>query len=85
MSTGYKNILSTNSIMTREEVLTQQGWEKQDIYDEPRLSEIIELYEEMGLEVHLEPFNPDEETGCVECMKVTPEKFKTVYTRKRTG
>ena len=69
--------------MTRKEDLTQQGWEKQDIYDEPRLSEIVELYEEMGLEVHLEPFNPDEESGCTECMKAIPEKFKTVSTRKK--
>ena len=69
--------------MTREEELIQQGWEKQDIYDEPRLSELFELYEEMGLEVHLEPFNPDEESVCTECMNATPEKFKTVYTRKR--
>jgi hypothetical protein len=70
--------------MTREEELTQQGWEKQNIYDEPRLSETIELYEEMCLEVHVEPFNPDEESGCTECMKAAPEKFKTVYTRKKT-
>ena len=71
--------------MTREEELTQMGWEKQNIYDEPRLSEIVELYEEMGLEVLLEPFNPDEESGCTECMKATAEKFKTVYTRRKMG
>ena len=69
--------------MTRKEELTRKGWEKQDIYDEPRLSEIVELYEEMGLEVLLEPFNPDDEPGCVECMKVTPDKYKTVYTKKK--
>ncbi len=69
--------------MTREEELTQQGWEKQTTYDKPRLSEIVELYEEMGLEVLLEPFNPDDEPGCVECMKMSPEQFKTIYTRKQ--
>ena len=69
--------------MTREEELTQEGWEKQNVYDEPRLSEIIELYEEMGLEVHLEPFKLEEESGCTECMKERPERFKTVYTRKK--
>ena len=69
--------------MTREEELVKEGWEKQTTYDEPRLSEIVEMYQEMDLEVHLEPFNPEEEAGCLECMKQTPERFKTIYTRKK--
>jgi len=38
-----------------EEDLKKQGWVKQTTYDEPRLSEIIEMYEEMDFEVRLEP------------------------------
>jgi len=68
--------------MTREEELIRQGWEKRTTYDEPRLSEIVEMYKEIGFEVHLEPFNPDEELGCAECMKATPENYKTIYTRE---
>ncbi len=67
--------------MTREEILVKEGWEKQTTYDEPRLSEIVEMYKEMDLEIHLEPFNKNEEPGCSECMKATPELFKTIYTR----
>jgi hypothetical protein len=44
---------------TRQEALALQGWERQATYDEPRLSEMAEVYEEIGLEVHLEPFHPD--------------------------
>ncbi len=69
--------------MTREEELVNEGWEKQTTYDEPRLSEIVEMYEEMDLEIHLEPFNQNEEPGCSECMKAAPERFKTIYTRKK--
>ena len=69
--------------MTREEELTSQGWEKQTTHDEPRLSDIVEMYEEMNFEVHLEPFNSDEESGCIECMKAMPDKYKTIYTRKK--
>jgi hypothetical protein len=69
--------------MTREEELTRAGWEKQMTFDEPRLSELVEMYEEIGFEVHLEPFHPDEEPGCTECMKADPDKYKTIYTRKR--
>ena len=39
---------------------------------------------EMGLEVHIEPLNPDEEPGCTTCMKDHPELYKVIYTRKPT-
>ena len=71
--------------MTREEELTRQGWEKKSTYDEPRLSEMAETYREIGLEVHLEPFNPDDEPACASCMAAMPEKYKTIYTRKKPG
>ena len=69
--------------MTFEEKLVKEGWQKQATYDEPRLSEMVETYKEIGLEVHLEPFNPANEPGCTGCMQLTPELFKTIYTRKR--
>jgi hypothetical protein len=67
--------------MSREIELIQTGWTKQSTHDEPRLSDVVEAYEEMGLEVHLESFDPHEEEGCTECMRVSPEKYKTIYTR----
>ena len=66
-----------------EQNLVQAGWEKQATYDDPRLTEMVEMYREIGLDVHLEPFNPDNEEGCTGCMQLTPEKFKTIYTRKK--
>jgi hypothetical protein len=69
--------------MTRKEQLKLQGWERQTTYDEPRLSEMADMYVEIGLEVHLEPFHPDEEPGCTGCMAKKPERFKTIYTRKK--
>ena len=68
--------------MPRTEELIQQGWQKLSTYDEPRLSEIIATYKEIGFEVHLDPFDPSLENGCNECMKAAPERYKTVYTRK---
>ncbi len=69
----------------KKEDLEKQGWIKQTIYDEPKLSEIAEMYREMDLDVHIEPFNPDDETECSECMKVQPDRYKTIYTRKRVN
>jgi hypothetical protein len=69
--------------MTREEELTAQGWQRQATYDEPRLSEMADLYREIGLEVHLEPFHPEDESGCAGCLTAAPDLYKTIYTRKR--
>jgi hypothetical protein len=67
--------------VSSEKELIARGWEKQTTYDEPRLSEIVEMYEETGFEVHLEPFDPFLDQGCADCMKASPEKYKTIYTR----
>jgi len=70
--------------MTSQEDLAHAGWEKKTTSDEPRLSEIVEMYKEIGFEVHLESFNPEEEPGCTDCMKESPEKYKVIYTRKKS-
>ena len=62
--------------------LVRQGWTQQATYDEPRLSEMVEAYEELGFEVRVEPFRPDESAECSECMRLAPGRFKTIYTRK---
>ena len=79
------NDLSTKvgNKISREEKLTAKGWTKQSTHDEPRLSEMKEMYEEIGFEVHMEPFNPDNEPGCSECMKPDPDRYKTIYTKQK--
>lgn len=63
-------------------MLTKLGWTRQSTQDEPRLSELIGMYKEIGMMVHLEPFDPETEPGCVECMKSDPARYKTIYTKK---
>jgi hypothetical protein len=46
--------------MTRQDELARQGWQRKSTYDEPRLSEMADMYKDIGLEVHLEPFHADE-------------------------
>ena len=69
--------------MTPAETLISEGWEKQATYDDPRLSEMVDMYKEIGLAVHLEPFNAANEEGCTGCMALFPDQFKTIYTRKK--
>ena len=70
--------------MTIDELETS-GWTRQATYDEPRLSEMAETYRELGFEVRVEPFQVDDCAECSECMKLDPERYKTIYTRKIDG
>lgn len=67
--------------MARQEELMAQGWQRRATYDEPRLSEMIALYKNIGFEVHIEPIHPEEEKNCTGCMEHMPDMYKTVYTR----
>ncbi len=68
--------------MMREEELKIQGWEKRFTIDEPRLSEMVEQYKELGFEVLLAPVDLSSEE-CTSCIAVDPKRYKTIYTRKR--
>jgi len=66
------------------ENLEREGWKRQTVIDEPRLSELVELYESLSYEVLLVPFDPElEEAECGVCLE-DPEKYMIIYTRKRT-
>lgn len=70
--------------MTREEELAAQGWTRMFTMDEPRLSEAVEMYEQMGMEVLLEPvvIDPDSET-CQMCFEQDCDRYKTIWTRSK--
>jgi hypothetical protein len=68
--------------MSREEELKKEGWEKRFTMDEPRLSEAVEQYKELGFEVLLEPV--DLSSGeCTTCMTINPDRYKTIYIRRK--
>ena len=70
--------------MLREDELKRNGWVQRFTTSEPRLSEVVELYESIVFEVPLEPLSPsEEEAECKVCFKGTPDKYRTVYTRPK--
>jgi len=66
--------------------LSALGWVRKTITDEPRLTELVELYESIGFEVHLEPLSSEllklmgEE--CKACYIGNWERYKVIFTRK---
>jgi hypothetical protein len=77
----------------KEDELKKEGWQKRFVADEPRLSEMVELYKETGFEVHLEPLSavdePDEENeecrACRICFEGAEDKYQVLFTRPHTG
>ncbi|MBU0515068.1 MAG: hypothetical protein KJ621_09880 [Proteobacteria bacterium] len=75
--------------MSREEELVAQGWTRQTVMNEPRLSEVVEEYQSLGFEVRLEPIDPGRcnEQGCDACFQGegVADRFRVVYTRPGGG
>ena len=70
--------------MNRKSKLERQGWTRQFIADEPRLSEAAEEYNKLGFEVHLEPVDPQAMEGdCTNCLMMACDKYKIIYTRPK--
>ena len=66
----------------RDRDLVAGGWTRQFSASEPRLSEAVEAYGEMGLEVRLEPVDTCPSDGtCTACFADNPEFLKVIYTR----
>lgn len=71
---------------SRQKELEREGWVRQFIADESRLSEAVELYESLGLEVRLEPVTLGELIEeCQVCFEMDGERYKTIYTRSKPG
>jgi hypothetical protein len=81
--------------MASEETITRtlesQGWCRQFVASEPRLSEAVEMYRELGFQVHLEPLPTPEatpveqahntETKCRACFHGVEIQHRIIFTR----
>ena len=81
---------------SREETLIGEGWKKQFVASEPRLSEAIDMYIEAGFDVHLEPLPKEPECeicggteeaqeSCRICYEGAEDQYKIIFTRPGKG
>jgi len=76
---------------SREQILKREGWTRQFTANQPRLDEAVEMYEEAGFEVHLEPFLKQQKTpetaklsqgaDCRQCFDGFEDQYKIIYTK----
>ena len=81
--------------MTSEEdiarTLESQGWHRQFVATEPRLSEAVEIYKELGFQVHLEPLPAQKKTSngqpqgteikCHACFDGSEDQYRIIFTK----
>jgi len=81
--------------MTSEETITRnledRGWHRQFIASEPRLSEAVEMYRELGFQVHLEPLSAQKKTSngqlqgteikCHTCFEGSEDQYSIIFTK----
>ena len=67
----------------RRQKLLAEGWIRRFTAAEPRLSEMKEFYESLGLEVKLESDMLGDEEECTSCFNAEgfSDRYKTIYTR----
>lgn len=76
-----------------QERLEREGWTKQFVASEPRLSEAVEIYKDLGFEVHLEPLSKEAEcetcvgpeeaqSECRICFEGVEDQYRIIFTRR---
>jgi hypothetical protein len=80
---------------TRTEILEAEGWTRQFLAGEPRLSEAVEMYRELGFEVYLEPIpknsecescaGTEDKRACRVCFEGFEDLYKIIFTRPMKG
>ncbi len=80
-------MMETETSVDREKKLVDQGWIRRFSAEEPRLSEMRELYESLGLEVLIMPGVTADEEKCAACFDVPDfqDRYYTLYTRGNDG
>lgn len=75
--------MPTEQAVERHRKLIAEGWTRRFTAEEPRLSEMKEFYESLGLEVLVTSATPEDGRECSDCfdMPEFEDRYKTIYTR----
>ena len=75
--------MPTEQAQDNHRKLVEKGWIRRFTAEEPRLSEMKEFYESLGLEVLVTSATPEEAQECAACFDIPEfgDRYKTIYTR----
>jgi hypothetical protein len=77
--------MDRESARRRHQELVADGWVRRFSAEEPRLSEMKQFYESLGMEVKIEPGVVGNEEDCRNCFDAAgfEDRYQTIYTRVR--
>jgi hypothetical protein len=58
-------------------------WQEVAIDGETHLKRLVDVYGELGFEVHLDEVKPEEVEQCTQCLQERGEKIYRVYARRK--
>ena len=64
--------------------LESAGWERCFVAEEPRLSEAVETYQELGYETLTRPVTPRGGDECTQCLMAEPNRYRVIYIRRQS-
>lgn len=83
MSPRRSELPAFDNASTRNAALASAGWTRRFVAAPPRLREMAELYEALGLETRLEPLAGDDlAEECGDCA-LARAVFRIIYTREK--
>ena len=74
-----------NKPVNTEENLEREGWRLASVTGGNHLKRIMEMYQDIEVEVHVEEVEPEECSGCVECYRLDNEIMYRVYSREKVN
>jgi hypothetical protein len=80
-TTAPAGVQLEGAALERDVRLARDGWRRRFVGGPPRLTELLELYTELGHEVRVEPLDDEDlAESCAGC-RVALSLFRIVYTR----
>jgi hypothetical protein len=67
--------------MPTEDRLCKEGWKLACVTGGDHLRRTLVMYQELGIEAHLEEISPNDCAGCTECYQANNETMYRIYTR----
>jgi len=63
--------------------LEAEGWKLASTTSGDHLKRTLEMYQELGIEIHLEEVAPEECQDCIKCFTAANETIYRIYTRTK--
>jgi len=60
-----------------------KSWQEVAIDGEKHVKRVVDMYKELGFELHLEEVKPEDLDQCTKCLEESGEKIYRVYARRK--